>query len=502
MLVLAAPRQAALLLCVICCASFWGPGHAGLVTTVEYLSEPLGLETRVPRFSWHLDSTAAAALPRGSVQTTFRIRVATSPSALNSTGATNGGSAGICRMVWDSGTALRNASTLVEYAGATPLAFDGIYWWRVGVTYAPASSSSVATGEMVWSTPTRFSIGPDGAAMAAAASSASAAARFIGAHGVDSSACPWLRSPRFRLPAAAAGLTALATVGSVGYHELWVNGRKATPDVLSPPVSDLAKRVLLRTYDVTALLKRGGGEENVMGLWLARGWANLDSVNPRVSNLFNSSAGSAIAIARLALTTTTDDAVAAGTDAATATVVLGTGGAWKASASDTVHRGLWKNSDFGGDRVDARLSQPLWSSPNFDDSGWAAARVVAAAPEGRVLSNDVSEPNRLRETIPARSVTAVRLGVRTGWLVEMEQVFAGWVVLTGLRAKPGATVSIKASSVPVCGTPAAAAAGVPTAPTRRSTTCSTRWWSAQAARWSTFPRDSPITRCISSCLRG
>ena len=40
-------------------------------------------------------------------------------------------------------------------------------------------------------------------------------------------------------------------VASYGYHELWVNGRKVSDDVLAPSVSDLAKRVLLRAYDVT-----------------------------------------------------------------------------------------------------------------------------------------------------------------------------------------------------------------------------------------------------------
>ena len=49
-------------------------------------------------------------------------------------------------------------------------------------------------------------------------------------------------------------MLALATVGSIGFHELFVNGQRASPDVLSPAVSDLAKRVLLRTYDVSSLL--------------------------------------------------------------------------------------------------------------------------------------------------------------------------------------------------------------------------------------------------------
>ena len=418
---------------------------AGLVTRVEHLASPLGLETRLPRFSWWLDAVAAAALPRASEQVAWHVQVATAPTAWSSSSSSSGGG-----FVWDSGVVASNTSSLVEYGGAAPLDFDGIYWWRVGVGYKGNESSSAAA--TAWSAPARFSIGPDGATLAAAASSSSsgARARFIGAASVHESACPWFRSPHFSFTppgSSSSSFAVLATVGSVGFHELWVNGQKASADVLAPAVSDLAKRVLLRTYDVTALLRTAPGETNVMGLWLSRGWSDFRSVNPPVSNLFNSSAGSPIAIARLVLTTP-----------GKTTVLMSTDGAWKAATSDTTHRGAWTNSDFGGDRVDTRLSQPLWSSASFDDSSWAHAQAMASAPAGRVLSNDVSEPNRLREAVPARSVTKMPPVLSGGWLVEMEQVFTGWVFLNGLKAKPGATVTIKASSVAICGTPAATAA--------------------------------------------
>ena len=74
-------------------------------------------------------------------------------------------------------------------------------------------------------------------------------------------------------------------VASVGYHELWINGQKVNEDVLSPSVSDLAKRVLLRTYDVSALLK--AGQMNTIGLWLSSGWSGFDSVNPAKEDMFN-----------------------------------------------------------------------------------------------------------------------------------------------------------------------------------------------------------------------
>jgi hypothetical protein len=61
-------------------------------------------------------------------------------------------------------------------------------------------------------------------------------------------------------------------------------------------------------------------------------------------------------------------------------------------------------------------------------------------PPGRVISNDVSEPNRLREIIPAVSVEPFR--VDREYLVEMKEVFTGWVSLTGLKGLPGSTIKV------------------------------------------------------------
>jgi hypothetical protein len=80
----------------------------------------------------------------------------------------------------------------------------------------------------------------------------------------------------------------IAYVASYGYHELWVNGRKVGDDVLAPSISDLAKRVLLRAYDITEYMTHGSGDgvdinNNTVGIWLGPGWTMFDSVNPKVS---------------------------------------------------------------------------------------------------------------------------------------------------------------------------------------------------------------------------
>ena len=53
-------------------------------------------------------------------------------------------------------------------------------------------------------------------------------------------------------------------------------------------MSDLAKRVLVRAYDVSALLNAGA--VNTIGLWLSSGWSGFKSVNPMKEDMFNVSA--------------------------------------------------------------------------------------------------------------------------------------------------------------------------------------------------------------------
>ena len=62
-----------------------------------------------------------------------------------------------------------------------------------------------------------------------------------------------------------------ALVAGLGWHELYVNGKKADSRVLSPVVTQYEKRVSYIRYDITALLKPG---KNALGVMLGNGWYN------------------------------------------------------------------------------------------------------------------------------------------------------------------------------------------------------------------------------------
>ena len=75
-------------------------------------------------------------------------------------------------------------------------------------------------------------------------------------------------------------------VASVGYHELYVNGAKVSADVLSPSISDLAKRALIRPYDISHHLQPG--KPYTLGLWLGPGWSQFGShTRLQASSIFN-----------------------------------------------------------------------------------------------------------------------------------------------------------------------------------------------------------------------
>lgn len=55
----------------------------------------------------------------------------------------------------------------------------------------------------------------------------------------------------------------------LGYHELYINGRKAGEDLLAPAYTDYRKRICYVSYDISSMLQEG---INCWGVWLGKGW--------------------------------------------------------------------------------------------------------------------------------------------------------------------------------------------------------------------------------------
>ena len=59
----------------------------------------------------------------------------------------------------------------------------------------------------------------------------------------------------------------LLHVNSLGYHEVYVNGKHVGDAVLTPAVSQFDKRSLIVTYDISELVRKGSNE---IVLWLGK----------------------------------------------------------------------------------------------------------------------------------------------------------------------------------------------------------------------------------------
>ena len=112
--------------------------------TCEYATNPLGIDTPRPRFSWVLKSSS-----RGQMQSAYRILVATSEKQLQA----NVGDK------WDSGKVNSDRSVNIDYQGKA-LASQEICYWKVRVWPVPSKVEGDHQGRpSAWSRPARFEMG-------------------------------------------------------------------------------------------------------------------------------------------------------------------------------------------------------------------------------------------------------------------------------------------------------------------------------------------------------
>lgn len=138
---------------------------------------------------------------------------------------------------------------------------------------------------------------------------------------------------------------------TLGYGELYVNGERAGDDRLDPAWTVYDKRVLYSTYEIENLLSEG---QNALGMWLGRGWFSKG-----FADIFGAKAPSGPPRALVQVNVTYAD----GTSESIATDT-----SWRASGSP-----ITRNDVFDGETYDARLEQPGWAAPGYDDSDWEAA---------------------------------------------------------------------------------------------------------------------------------
>jgi alpha-L-rhamnosidase len=355
----------------------------------EYLADPLGIDTPQPRFSWNLVDPAKT---RGQRQTAYRI-VVESRSV---------GGAESKVVLWDSGRVASSQSVNTVYAGAV-LTSGRDCVWRVRVWDKDGRTTA-------WSADARFSVG--------LLDPSDWKGEWIRYKEADNTKHIWYRKT-FALDGVPA--RAFAYLCSIGYHELYVNGQRIGTRVLSPEVSNLSKRAIYVTYDITGWLRKGG---NVIAVWTGPGWARADgsygkgvwkqdSIFKCQVNLSNG-------------------------------VALQSDGTWKCRVSSSENLGLWKGGgegEYGGELIDARRHIPEWNQPSYDDAGWTNATVYA---KSLILSASMQEPDRKVEALRPVSMT----GTNGQYIFDMGRNFTGWIECDLRNGKAGDVVKFMTANSP------------------------------------------------------
>ena len=310
----------------------------------EYLVNPIGVDSRNPRFTWKIDADLYDFEAKS-----FQIFLGTDSVAVIDEE----------NLIWKSNL-MDNSKQLVRYGGEK-LQSAKKYYWKVNLE----SSNNVTTSSKVASFVTGIldDTGWKG--------------NWI-SDGMDYNLNP---APLFRkeFKANREIKSAYAFIATAGLYELSINGKKVGDHLLDPMFTRYDRRNLYVGYDVTKLIESG---DNALGVILGNGWFNHQSKavwafdqapwrgRPKFcfDLLINYLDGS-------------EEIIKSEED-------------WKTSTSSIIF-----NSIYTGEHHDSRLFQKGWDNIGFDDSKWVNARVVGS-PSKNIVSQNL-HPIGIAEKIPA-----------------------------------------------------------------------------------------------------
>lgn len=363
-------------------------------TKTEHIREPLGLQTRSPRFQWQLLSNE-----RSQLQSAYQILVATTLEKLQ---------AGIGDK-WDSGKVKSDNSVEVSYAGSDLQSGERSYW-KVRIWDNDGRPSE-------YSDPSSFEMG--------LLNKSDWLGKWIAARNSIS-------SPIFRreVPINGSVRRARVYVSGLGYYELYVNGQKIGDRVLDPASTHyhdrqtpkLGSRVLYSTYDVTKYVHGGS---NALGVMLGHGPYSAEAAE----SVWERYASRPCVILQMNIELSDGRTLSIASDSS-----------WKESSGPITY-----NDISHGETFDARLEQPGWNNIGFNDTAWESASL--AEPPSGVLIAQTLPASRVMETFPVSKVLIPKEpeffdGVH---IYDFGQNFTGWVRLT-VSGPRGAKIALRYSS--------------------------------------------------------
>lgn len=228
---------------------------------------------------------------------------------------------------------------------------------------------------------------------------------------------------------AARPVAATLSITALGGYEAELNGQRVGDARLAPENSDFRRRLLVQRFDVAALLQAG---PNVLGAMVGDGFYASEAIG-RGRYPFGE--------APRRLWAQLDITLPGG-----AQQTVTTDAHWRTAEAPVTFAEIYH-----GETHDARLAQPGWSTPGFDDGHWVPAWPAPAPPCALHLQE--SPPIRAVMVLPALRIKPLPHGDH---VLDFGQNFAGWcrIHLRGdRRGDAGRTVTLRFAELLVNGGP-------------------------------------------------
>jgi alpha-L-rhamnosidase len=208
---------------------------------------------------------------------------------------------------------------------------------------------------------------------------------------------------------------AVLHVTALGLVEAYLNGHLVGDEILAPGWTSYTHRLNYSTYDVTHLIADGA---NTLGAMVGEGWARgrLGWEGQR-ENVYADRPG---LFMQLEL------------DYGDRTAIVATDAKFVTSPGPVI-----SDSIYDGERYDARLEKPEWSTPGFDASDWASTEVMEW--DLTTLEAPTKEPVRRIEEIPVQRLITTPSGKT---VADFGQNLVGWVRIS-VEGPAGTTVTIR-----------------------------------------------------------
>lgn len=333
----------------------------------EHLSNPIGTDALIPRFSWKINSSDADIM-----QTAYEIRVSSEIKKLKNAD------------VWQSGKVSTDASIFIPYNG-NALQAKNRYYWQVRVWDNKGNVSD-------WSETQFWEMGllkPE-----------NWKAKWI--QQADEKTVQSAPSPLFRktFEAGKSIKKARLYITSHGLYEAFINGKRLGNAHFTPGWTSYHKRLQYQIYDVSEQVKKGN---NAIGVMLGDGWF---SGNLMGGHHFY---GKDLALLAQLEITYTDGSQ----------LIVSTDDTWKNTTNGPI-----RTSDlYNGETYDASMELPKWAMPEFTDTNWKPVRInsslgfdhLVTSPAPPVLTQERLKPIKIIMTPKGEKV------------IDFGQNLVGWI---------------------------------------------------------------------------